>query len=197
MISARIARHDRRYASSEARIIARYVLLSLSLPLPLLTIPFASPNRSFFPFVSFFPESPPLFDRSPHLPCDRPTAPTAADLRRPESRSISIEREGKEKEETVFFVNDVLPRSQKRRSASHRGRCESRRIPNDRHFLLPRIRNRVKRGERTSSRVLIRGEHSAGRDQPLPENTSSLPILPSIVFGDRAPPRTCRSTTSS
>lgn len=107
MISARIARHDRRYASSEARIIARYVLLSLSLPLPLLTIPFASPNRSFFPFVSFFPESPPLFDRSPHLPCDRPTAPTAADFRRPESRSISIEREGKEKEETVFLVRCV------------------------------------------------------------------------------------------
>lgn len=51
-----------------------------------------------------------------------------------------------------------------------------------------RIRNRVKRGERTSSRVLICREHSAGRHQPLPQNTSSLPILPNIVFDGVPPP---------
>lgn len=55
-------------------------------------------------------------------------------------------------------------------------------------LLLLRIRDRVKRGERTSSRVLIRREHSANRDQPLPVNTSSLPILPNIVVFDGVPP---------
>lgn len=63
-------------------------------------------------------------------------------------------------------------------------------------LLLLRIRNRVKRGERTSSRVLICREHSAGRDQPLPENTSSLPILPSIVF-DGVPPPLRRSAAAA
>lgn len=135
MISARIARHDRRYASSEARIIAtgaRYVLLSPSLPLPLFLSLLGIPSflLESFPFVSFrspFPTVllPSTASSSPRLPPLRPS--DRADHHRPPPTRVEEHlnrerrrereegrREAEEEEETVATSSRDELRSQRR-----------------------------------------------------------------------------------